>query len=50
MVDGQEQVAAQNGDVHDQHTSPGDELLLGHMGHLDVHGVVHVDKRVEECW
>jgi len=47
-IDREQQVGPEDRQIHDDQAGPRDELLLGHVRHLDVHCVVHVEERVQE--
>jgi hypothetical protein len=47
-IDREEQVGPEDRQVHDYQAGPRDELLLGYVGNLDVHCVVHVEERVQK--
>lgn len=49
-INREQQVGPEYRHVHDDQAGPRDELLLGHVRHLDVHCVVYVEERVQKGW
>ena len=43
-IDREQQVGPEDRQIHDDQAGPRDELLLGHVRHLDVHCVVNVEE------